>query len=246
MALRDQSIKKAAKQSDTPVIIYIIVIASIGGAIAIKKYNNDLSMNLVSELLGAAFTLFVIDVLLVKAKARRWKVVQKHIDYLIARNVNRLRDGLSTKAFSFQPMLKTSVSEVVINEEIRKQREKLLLELSTYTPEKLSKRISPELFTDENYEYFNEKADEFWNIINMKYSEYLPPSLVLLLIELHTNLKDLCSQMNIYKKHKLYPEERAYYQTTGLKGASNHIHQIVKAVVKLKEEGYSDAARTNI
>jgi hypothetical protein len=246
MALRDQSIKKAKNQSDTPIIIYVIVIASILGAIALKRYNDDLSMNLVSELIGAAFTLFVIDVLLVKAKAKRWKVVQKHIDYLIARNVNRLRDGLSTKAFSFQPMLKTSVSEVTRLEEIRKQREKLLLELSTYTPDKLSNRISPELFTEENYEYFNEKADEFWNIINMKYAEYLPPDLVLLLIELNTNLKDLCSQLNIYKKHKLYPEERAYYQTAGLKGASNHIHQIVKIVVKLKQEGYSDVARTSI
>jgi hypothetical protein len=246
MALREQTQKKSKRQSDRPIIIYVIVAISIIGAFALKNYNSDLSMNLVSEMIGAAFTLFVIDVLLVKAKAKRWKVVQKHIDYLIARNVNRLRDGLSTKGFAFQPMLKTSVSEVAINEEIRRQREKLLLELSTYTPEKLSQRISLNLFTEDNYEYFNEKSDEFWNIINMKYSEYLEPSLVLLLIELHTNLKDLCSQMNIYKKHHLFPNEKSYYQAAGLKGASNHIHQIIRVVVKLKEEGYSEVARTVI
>ena len=243
MPLREQNQKKSLKQSDTPVIIYIIVFASILAVIVLRRYDEDLTINLLSELIGAAFTLFVIDVLLVKAKAKRWKVVQVHIDYLIARNVNRLRDGLSTRFFSFQPNLKTTVSEAAIHSEIRRQREKFLIELATHSSEKLSKRINQELFTDENYDYFNEKADEFWNIINMKYSEYLSPSLVLLLIDLHTHLKDLCSHIILYKKADRFPSEKEYYHTSAIKGASNHINHIIRIVVKLKEEGYSEAAK---
>jgi hypothetical protein len=243
MALREQLRKKSLKQSDTPIIIYITVFVSILVVIVLRRYDEELSINLLSELIGAAFTLFVIDVLLVKAKTKRWKVVQVHIDYLIARNVNRLRDGLSTRVFSFQPNLKTTVSETAIHMEIRRQREKFLIELATNSSEKLSKRINHELFSEENYDYFNEKADEFWNIINMKYSEYLSPTLVLLLIDLHTHLKDLCSQIIFYKKAELFPSEKEYYRTAGLKGAANHINHIIRIVVKLKEEGYSETAK---
>ncbi len=226
-----------------PIVIYLTVFAGIIISILIEPYHSDLSLNLVSEIIGAAFTLFVIDVLLVKSKTKRWHIVQKHVDYLIARTVNRLRDGMSTRAFSFQPLLSPQLPEDVILTEIRKQRELFLHEIIPLPVEQVGERFSKELFNEDNYEYFNEKADDIWNILNMKYSEYLAPELVALLMELHTNLKDVCANIRLYKKSERFPKEKAYYQSMGTKGAAYNMKEVTRIVIRLKEEGYSEVAR---
>ena len=241
--LRERLNKKLIKESETPLIIYLTVLVGVVVSLYIKQFHADLSLNLLSEIIGAAFTLFVIDVLLVKSKTKRWLVVQKHVDYLIARNVNRLRDGLSTRVFSFQPLLPADMSEEATLQEIRKQRTSLLKELSLLDVHGLSGRINRDLFSEENYEYLNEKADDVWDVLNMKYSEYLAPQLVLLLITLHSNLKDVCAHIRFYKKSERFPKEKDYYQSSGLKGAAINLKEIIRIVNELKEEGYSETAR---
>ena len=241
--LREKIQKRFFSESDTPLTIYITVAVALVLAFSIKTYHEDLSLNLFSELIGAAFTLFVIDVLLVKTKTKRWRVVQKHIDYLIARTVNRLRDGLSTRAFSFNPLFKSGGAEEDKSQQIRAQREMFLNELAALSPKELAGRLNTELFSQENYAYFNEKAEDIWSLLNMKYSEYLAPQLVSLLIELHTNLKDVCSQIRIYKKGERFPAEETYYQAAGRKGTARHLKEIIRIVNELKKEGYSETAR---
>lgn len=235
---------KLLKPSDTPIIIYLVVLIGMLVTIGIKNYHEDLSLNLLSELIGAAFTLFVIDVLLVKSKTKRWRVVQKHIDYLIARTINRLRDGISTRVFSFEPTVKPNSPEEEVLGEIRDQRENLFIALQALDSKELSNKINRELFKEESYQYFNEKADDIWDLLNMKYSEYLAPVLVSLLIELHTNIKDVCSHIRFYKKSDRFPKEKEYYQMAGIHGAANSMKEIIRIVNKLKEEGYSETART--
>ena len=241
--LRERLSKKLIKESETPLIIYLAVFIGIILSLVLKQYHEDLSLNLFSEIIGAAFTLFVIDVLLVKSKTRRWLVVQKHVDYLIARTVNRIRDGLSTRVFSFHPVLTQEISEETTLQEIREQRTSLLKELSMLDVHELSGRINRDLFSEENYEYFNEKADDVWDVLNMKYSEYLAPQLVLLLITLHSNLKDVCAHIRFYKKSERFPKEKGHYQSSGIKGAATNLKEIIRIVNELKAEGYSDTAR---
>ncbi|MFN6946000.1 MAG: hypothetical protein ACK4ND_13710 [Cytophagaceae bacterium] len=243
LPLREQIQKRLFAQSDTPIIIYLVVLLGIGFSLFLRRYHEDLSLNLVSEILGAAFTLFIIDVMLVKTKTKRWRVVQKHVDYLIARNVNRIRDGISTRVFSFHPSLKIEYAEDDIPNQIRIQREALLNDLEDLDTEQLASKINLDLFSDDNYEYFNEKADDIWSIINMKYSEYLAPQLVHLLIELHTNLKDVCAQIRIYNKSNRYTNEKEYYHKTGLKGAAGHLKEIIRISIILKKQGYSEPAK---
>lgn len=76
------------------------------------------------------------------------------------------------------------------------------------------------------------------------YSEYLTPLLVSLLIELHTNLKDVCSQLRIYKEAERFPAEEAYYHASGRKGRARHLKEIIRIVNQLKQEGYSETSRT--
>lgn len=243
LPLRQKLHKNLISQTDKPLIIYLAIILGIGLALLIKPYHDDLSLSLVSEIIGAAFIIFVIDVLLVKSKTKRWLIVQDHIDYLIARTVNRLRDGMSSRAFYFQPLLKTQASEDDNLQEIREQRDIFLHELAALSSEHLASRFSKELFSEDNYEYFNEKAADIWDLLNMKYSEYLAPQLVSLLIELHTNLKDVCAHIRLYKKAERFPKEQEYYQSSGIKGAAGNMKEIIRIVILLKEEGYSEPAR---
>ncbi|HEX8548793.1 MAG TPA: hypothetical protein VF691_17645 [Cytophagaceae bacterium] len=101
--LREEAnIKSVSTKSETPSIVYIAIAVGIAVSLGLRFYDKDLSLNILSEIIGAAFTLFVIDVLLVRSKTKRWQIVQKHIDYLIGRTVNRIRDGVATRAFAFK------------------------------------------------------------------------------------------------------------------------------------------------
>ena len=135
------------------------------------------------------------------------------------------------------------MKEKEIIPEIRKQREKFLRDLSNKSPEKIADLINRDFFTSENYEYFDDKAEDIWKLINMKYSEYLAPSLVTLLIDLHTNLVDTCAHIRMFRKSEMFPAEKDYYQTAAIAGLSKNMKEVVRIVIKLKEEGYSEAAR---
>lgn len=126
---------------------------------------------------------------------------------------------------------------------IRVQREKFLNDLNSRTSDKIAGKIDPTFFSDESYGYFDEKAEDIWKLLNMKYSEYLAPPLVSLLIELHTNLVDVCAHIRMYRKSERFPDEKDYYQQAGLNGVAENLKEIIRIVIKLKEEGYSDSAR---
>jgi hypothetical protein len=239
-----RKIKRYLNQiSDSVLIVYFAVLLGIGISLLIKPYHEDLSLNLVSEIIGAAFIIFVIDFLLVRSKTKRWKIVQNQIDYLIARTISRLRDGMTSRAFSFNPIVSEHLPEEEILEDIRKQREEFLSKLNVLTEGELSNLINPSFFNEDNYEYFNEKADEIWNVLNMKYSEYLEPELVSLLMDNHSHLKDVCAHIRFFKKSERFPKEKEYYQSAGLKGAAHSFKQIIGIVIRLKEEGYSRPAK---
>jgi hypothetical protein len=231
------------KESDIPIVVYLVVLLGMGAAWWFQAYHPDLGLNLFSELLGAAFTLFIVDSLLVRSKIKRWKIVQSHIDYLISRDVNRIRDGIATRIFRFVPELAENKPENDQLESIRNQRAKLLSELESMKETDFQSKIHDKsLFTEESYDYFSEKAGDIWNILNMKYSEYLNPELVSSLIGLHINLKDLCGHLRQYKKAERFPADRVYYHRVGKKGAAISLIEILKIVNYLKQNGYSTPA----
>ena len=243
--LRDKIEKKLITQTETPLIIYLAVALAIFIAWSIRRFNEDLSQNLISELIGAAFIIFVVNLLLVRSKNKRWKVVNEKINYLIARNVNRLRDGTATRAFEFNPILSELSPGNQISDEIRFQREALFSSLLELKTTDFSSRISTTLFTEENYQYFNEKAEDLWDLLNMKYSEYLEPDLITMLMDLHIQLKDLCAHIRVYRKSQLFPEDSKFYRNNGLNGASHNLRKIIELVTELKAEGYSETARVD-
>ncbi len=230
-------------RSEIPLTVYAVIIVTMALLWIFQAIHPDLTLGLFTELLGAAFTLFIIDTLLVRSKTKRWKVVREHMDYLIARNINRLRDGLSVRALGFEPDIPAGMSRAQQLAAIRAQRATLLDAVETDSAEQLIPRLAEaSLFSDNTYAYLNEKAEDLWDILNMKYSEYMDPELVSSLMRLHTHLKDTCAHLRQYQKAEQFPADAIYYQQIGRLGASVSLLEIVSITNALKRDGYSEPA----
>jgi hypothetical protein len=236
-------ISKKVLQSEIPFLVYAIIFISMFLLWRYRAYNEDLALNFLAELFGAAFTLFIIDVLLVRSKTKRWKTVRDEMNYLIARNVNRIRDGISSRVFNFNPSIEKNIPEEQYLKELRLLRGKFLNEIALMETEVIEGKINePELFSEVSYEYFNEKADEIWNIINFKYSDYFHPELASYLISLNINLKDLCGHIRQYLKSDRLAKESDTFKKIGKQGAIVSLVKIIRILNSLKNEGYSEAA----
>lgn len=230
-------------RSEIPLAVYCAIFSTMAILWIIQEVHEDLTLGLFTELLGAAFTLFIIDTLLVRAKDKRWKAVRNHVDYLIGRNVNRLRDGVATRVFRFDPAFDEALPEQARFEAIRAQRAALLSEVATLEGGALLARVnSASLFSEDAYVWFNEKADDLWEVINMKYSEYLPPELVSLMIRLHTQLKDVCAHIRQFRKAETFPDSADYYRQIGRMGMSVSLQEVIALLNTLKASGYSEVA----
>ncbi len=230
-------------QTDIPLTVYATIFITMALIWIFQDHLPELLVGLFTELLGAAFLLFIIDTLLVRSKTRRWKLVQDHIDYLVARNINRIRDGISARAFGFNPDIADDVPEEEQLVRISAQRAALLTEMEQQGPDAIRKRLVDQLlFTDNTYSYLNEKAEDLWDILNMKYSEYLDPQLVSSLMRLHMHLKDAGSHLRQYAKADKFPSAASYYHRIGRLGVSVTISEIIAIVNELKRQGYSEQA----
>ncbi len=230
-------------RSEVPLAVYAALFVTMALLWIFQNLHPDVTLGFFTELMGAAFTLFIIDTLLVRSKLKRWKIVQEHVDYLIARDVNRLRDGLAVRAFAFDPVITAASNEEQLGA-VREQRAILLSEMEEKSPEELVSILSTEnLFTEDTSCYLDEKASALWNVFNMRYSEYMDPELVSTLIRLHTHIKDLDGHIRQYARAARFPEDSSYYKTVGLCGASVSIREILKMVNELKRKGYSETAR---
>ncbi len=241
--LRKRIQTAAIKKTSTPVVIYIAVGLAIVIAIAIKPLHEELSLNLTSEMIAVAFIIFVVNILLVNSKNKQWKIVSNRMDYLIARNVNQIRDGVATFALGFNPELKKDLPVEQAMTEMRSQRDFHFQEWEALSQEEFAERIADNLFQDEQLEYFSHRAEQLWSLLNMKYSEYLAPELVSHLMDLHIQLSDLCAHIRSFKKASWFIEDSFYYQESGRRGAAHNLRTIIGLVSRLKKEGYSEIPR---
>ncbi|MCP1727407.1 hypothetical protein J2T60_001372 [Natronospira proteinivora] len=230
-------------RSEIPLAVYLAIFFTMTLLWFIQEVHEELTLGLFTELLGAAFTLFIIDTLLVRAKDKRWRVVRAHVDYLIRRNVNRLRDGVTTRVFHFNPDPAAGASTHERVERARSERGRFLDRMATLEGDDLLAELQENsLFTDNAYSWFNDKANDLWEIINMKYSEYMDPDLVSALIQLHTRLKDVCSHIRQYQKGERFSDSRDHYRQAGRLGVVVSLNEIIQALNSLKRQGYSESA----
>lgn len=235
--LRDKLSSKIFSRGDVPLVVYAVVIIAMLVLWKLNESYSELAGDFFVEMFGVAFTLFIIDVLLVRSKSKRWKIVHDDVDYLISRVVNRLRDGLSYRAFQFTP-------DVDATQSILDQRGDFLKHIEKQNNEELKNSLfEKELFSLETYHYLNERATDVWEIINMKYSEYLSPILVSQLINLHACLKDLAGHNVQYRKSDRYQEDAAFYKKAALNEIIYTLHKTISLLNELKEQGFSQPAK---
>ena len=238
--LRQKLSSKIFTRGDVPFIVYAVVIIAMIVLWRLNETYSELAGDFFVEMFGVAFTLFIIDVLLVKSKSKRWKIVHDDVDYLIARVVNRLRDGISYRAFQFTPVIDSNIS-------IIDQRALFLKDMEEKSNQELrSLLFEKELFSQETYAYLNERANDVWEIINMKYSEYLSPVLVSQLINLHGCLKDLAGHNVQYRKSERYKNDAQFYQQQAIEEISFTLQHCIMLLNQLKDQGFSEPARRKI
>jgi len=243
----DQAVKKKWSdffdRSEVPLAVYLSIAFTMTFLWFIQEVHEDLTLGLFTELMGAAFTLFIINTLLVKAKDKRWRVVQVHVNYLIRRNVNRLRDGITTRVFLFNPDPENELGTHERAAAARIERARFLDSVADLEgDELLAKSREDSLYSEESYGWFNSKADDLWEIINMKYSEYMDPELVSSLIQLHTHLKDVCAHIRQFKKGERFSDSQDHYRQLGRLGMAVSLRKIILELNALKRAGQSEAA----
>lgn len=230
------------KGADTPLAVYAAIFLSMTILWVIQEVHPDVTLGLFTELGGAAFTLFIINVLLVRSRTKRWRLVQGHVAYLTARQINRLRDGIAVRAFGFHPDIPEEPG-ANSQDTIRSQRAEYLRELARHEPESLRAHFAHKsLFTQDTYAYLQERAQGVWDLINMKYAEFMEPELVAKLMHLHTHLKDLEGHVRQYARGEWFPEDASHYHFMAEQGASVSALAVVRLLNAFKEMGYSEAA----
>ena len=138
--------------------------------------------------------------------------MKNEIDYLISRNINRLRENVLSRLFDFNPqMIESSSDPDIIEKNIRNEREKKLEEFYKLTPSLVLITLQKDFSDKENIIYFEDRAAEIWQYLDMRHSEHLSPEIVQCLIDLYVNIKDLCAHMRIYNRGKLNLKKNQYY-----------------------------------
>lgn len=225
-------------------LIYVIVFLFVLVSLLIWIFSRDFWLNLLSEAIWTVFTVVLLDNLINHSNKIKWKIVKDEIDYLISRNINRLRENVLSRLFDFDPDLEDESKDTdTIEKIIRQQRDKKLQELTKIDPQLLLKSLDKKFSDKENIIYFDERSAEIWQYLDMRHSEYLSPDVVHCLIDLYVNIKDLCSHMRIYNRWKLFFRKNTYYIEIATEWIVFNTKNIIALLIKLKKYWYSEPAK---
>ncbi|MFW5953162.1 MAG: hypothetical protein ACOCSJ_03275 [Candidatus Natronoplasma sp.] len=165
--------------------------------------------------------------------------MKDEVEYTLGRTVYPLRDDLLRNLFSFEPELEQTSSQNV-EDSIREQKDQCFEELLQMDPKNMIDQVDDEFLVEEYDEYFLEKAEDIWRLLNTRYSEHFEPELVEQLLNLNLNLRDLHSNIKFYRRSEEVDEnESAYYEIRGGK----RIVSSAKETIKYKNMGFSTPPR---
>lgn len=225
-------------------LVYLTVFLFVLGSFLIRILSSNFWLNLLSEAIWTAFTVLLLDTMIHRSDRLKWKIVKDEVDYLISRNVNRLRENVLSRLFDFDPDLEKNVGDVDdIEHRIREQREEKLEELYAVPPQALLASLEKGFSDKENIVYFEERAIEMWQYLDMRHSQYLSPDVVHSLIDLYVNIKDLCAHMRIYNRWKWFLTKKDYYIEIASEWIAFNTRNILSVLIKLKKHWYSEIAK---
>lgn len=225
-------------------LVYLTVFLFLILSFFVWIFSSDLWLNLFAEAIWTIFTVIVIDKLINHSKRTKRKIVKDEMDYLISRNINRLRENILSRIFDFNPDVENDKLDVDnLEKQIRNQREEKLEELYEIKPQLLLKSLAKQISDKDNIIYFEERSFEIWQYLDMRHSEYLSPDVVHCLIDLYVNIKDLCAHMRIYNRWKLFLRKNKYYTEIATEWIIFNLRNVIGILIKLKKHWYSEPAK---
>ncbi len=231
--------KRSLRLRERPIGLYFIIAFAIIAGGLLWRYHADFEIDITIELLGAFLTIVIIDQLLLKSKRKRWNLVRDEVEYTLGRTVHSLRDDLLRNFFSFEPDLEGTSPET-IDDSIREQKDQRFRELMEMNSKEMLDQIDQEFLEKEYDDYFLEKAEDLWRLLNTRYSEHFDPDLVEQLLNLNLNLRDLHTNIKFYRRSdEVDEDESAYYEKRGGKRIVSSAKETINCLIKLKEMGYS-------
>jgi len=231
--------KRSLRLRERPIGLYLIIAFAIIAGGLLWRYHADFEIDITIELLGAFLTIVIIDQLLLKSKRKRWNLVRDEVEYTLGRTVHSLRDDLLRNLFSFEPSLDQASSQN-IDDSIREQKDQRFEELLQMKPKEMLDQTDHEFLEEEYDDYFLEKAEDLWRLLNTRYSEHFEPELVEQLLNLNLNLRDLHSNIKFYRRSdEVDKDESHYYEKRGGKRIVSSAKETIKCLIKLKDMGYS-------
>lgn len=220
-----------------PWILYTIIIVAFIGAGLLWRIHEGFSVDITIELLGAIFTIVIIDELLVKDKRKRWDVVKKEIEYILARTINMVRDDVLRTMFSFTPNIDPKADIFFTEENIRQQKNREFDRILSMSDDDMIEVLENGYLKEKYDDKFEEEAKELWRILNTRYSEHLEPDVVDELLKLHLHMRDLHNNIKLYHRGK--EENKSYYVQKGVYEAVYNTRNMVMSLIRLKSMGYS-------
>ena len=238
--------------SRIPVIVYAALIVAFSVLGVLYFFLPDFSSDLLAELIGAVFVLLIIDNLMVRSRAKKWHAVDEEMKYLASRLIFRLRDGVAWRVFDFRPALQEGSDQKENMEILREKRHRFLLALENLSDKDFEKSLSTFFenldnpkFSASQYEYFFERAKEVWDLMDMKYSDFIDAAPAEQLLKLYIHLKDLCAAIRIFERSRGEVEGRAFYEESSSDSITFNLQGAVKSMNRLKELGYSEPPKVD-
>lgn len=233
--------------SRIPIVVYAVLLFAFAVLGVLYFFLPDFSLDLLAELIGAVFILLIVDNLMVRSRAKKWAAVDEEMKYLASRLVFRLRDGVTWRVFGFNPDFDEGSDQNKMMEALREKRQQFMLELENADDagfddkltEFLQKLDNPE-FSQIQYDYFFDRAKEVWDMMDMKYSDFIDAAPAEQLLKLYIHLKDLCSAIKILERSRGIIEGKAFYEESSSDTITLNLKGAVKALNRLKEMGYSE------
>ena len=222
-------------------IIAIIIFACFGwGYYQFYSVNQitptDVLFNIFVEVLGTGLTILVLDKLWHAEEIKRWDEVKKEVIELLHGEVDDIFLEFALFLIPPEMFVLESEDEKELEQKIKEYQKNELTKLAKGDLKEIENRIiENKLLINGGYGDLFRKRYESLNNIELKYSKFLEPSILRVMIRLETEMKALDSgikaRLNLKRQNK-YGE---FLIPSLERGIFHHVHEIVKILDEARE-----------
>jgi hypothetical protein len=230
------------------VIVFFIIITGLNWgywqtSTANKVTATDVSFDLFIQILGTGLVILVLDQIWFAEERTKWKKIRNEVNDMLSNEISDIFADfalilIQPKVFS----LKAEDPVLQIEELNKKTKEYQLRELNALAlggwQEVKRRLIAEQHLLDGEYGGLFDRRYANINDIELKYSKFLEPSQLKLLIDLERLMKSLASNIAVRLRLNAQPLGRALIPSFDDK-ISHRVHEIMKTLNKMESLGFT-------